>query len=329
MPRPIQNQHIIEFLEYVSERKSQRTLEVRESCLRKLDKYIEEKEIDLLDPPEKLATNFLLWVDEGEDYADTYMGSIKDSCSRLFTYLNEKKAAGVENSFKNFSWKEGLLNDVNPQVPEQEKYINSRPNLEGRKALRLEKDDVKAIWENVEAPTTRNELLVRLIWQTTLRTSEVASIEIKNVDWDKREIVVQSAKTDEEDDHHYRTVYYSASLDPLLRNWLESRRALKYSDSDKLFITDQSPKMRPSHISRIVKVGAKNAEINVKMGNGRWLITGHTLRHASITYYANETDLELHHIADIAGHAQLETTRDYIQTTSEELRQEVQRNLPE
>lgn len=44
----------------------------------------------------------------------------------------------------------------------------------------------------------------------------------------------------------------------------------------------------------------------------RWKVTGHPLRHSAATWYANETDLDIHQLKRQLGHSKLETTMKYV-----------------
>lgn len=196
----------------------------------------------------------------------------------------------------------------------------------------LPKARVEQILEHPGQPELRNFLAISLLWQTAMRADELARVRIDNINRDRREIRIRSSKLNP-DDHpelYRRRVYYQPSLDKWLDMWLNEARPAysKYaSDSPYLLLTDQNEQMRPSHISRIVKRAAKRAGVQEPMytdsaGKTRWLVTAHRIRHSTISYWANHTDLDINHIRRLAGHAKLETTLDYISTSWKETREE-------
>jgi integrase/recombinase XerD len=77
-------------------------------------------------------------------------------------------------------------------------------------------EEKEALVENVPTPTLRNELVIRLLWQTGVQKSELVEIELENIDRDEWSIKVWSNKTRE-----WRTVLYQTSLDFLMEQWLD------------------------------------------------------------------------------------------------------------
>lgn len=210
-------------------------------------------------------------------------------------------------------------------------------------------DQFEELLDNVPEPRLRNQLIARIMWQCMLRPKEITTIQIevenqemmKNEDddehnWighinpDKNIIWTKDAKKDKDDDDLWYRSYYRDSLQYQLDLWLDHGRheySPKYSKQSKyLFITDQNEQMRAEHVSRIIKRAAKRAGINYKYttdakGDGRWAVTGHTLRRSVATYLANETDFPLHMLADCLNHRSVDTTRNrYIDDTGDDRR---------
>lgn len=132
---------------------------------------------------------------------------------------------------------------------------------------------------------------MRLLYQTGVRSVELANIRLADIDFGKRKIRITSAKANAGDENHIRYVYYHENLDYLIRKWVEKQRqsyALA-ADSDYLFLTQQKPNMQPSYISWIMKEQAKEAGVNEPFTedanrNTRWLVTAHTLRHSMASH---------------------------------------------
>jgi integrase/recombinase XerD len=90
---------------------------------------------------------------------------------------------------------------------------------------------------------------------------------------------------------------------------------------------DKPIRLRASFLSKKVKKAAKNAGINEVSGQDvrgqdRWKVTAHTIRHSSITYYANETDVPIHMVKRQAGHSKLDTTLSYVHDDDEAFKRE-------
>lgn len=207
--------------------------------------------------------------------------------------------------------------------------ISSGPTRQ-KIALRQEEDyiaiprkEVEQLWreDNVPSPRIRNELLIKLLWYTGLRSSEIVRIAVDDIDHNEHKIQISDKKTES-----FRPVWYPERLELLLAEWLDhgARDAIgPYGESsDYLFLTHQSPQMRPSHVSRIVKEAAQNAGVNEVLyvdegGKKRWKVTGHTLRHSMASYHANKLDTKIHHLKEILGHNDLETTLKYVKEDEE------------
>ena len=263
------------------------------------------------------------------EYADTTIASQVSSVAVFYEWAISDPAIDTsidENPTADLDLKSKY--NIDPQTSEYVKILRR----EGRKDVKaLPKKRIENLFSHAGKPAIRNELIIRLMWQTALRCDEMTRIKLDNIDWDNRQIRIRSSKLNPDDhpDLYHRYVYWEPNLDLLMKEWAEVARKEEgpyHNESEYLFLTDQSPQMRPSHISRIVKEAAHRAGEQEPMGedgngNTRWLITGHRIRHSAISHWANETDLDLHHIRKVAGHAQLDTTMDYITTDWKKVRE--------
>jgi integrase/recombinase XerD len=202
----------------------------------------------------------------------------------------------------------------------------------------LEYGEVQELWQsdNIPSPRLRNEIIIKLLWFTGLRTEELASVRIDpdgenslGLFRDEGRIRVANAKIS-----GTRDVWYPTDrMELLLTDWLDygGRDALSpYADeSQYLLVTDQSERMRASHISRIVKNAGKNAGINEVVstdvnGGKRWRVRGHVMRHSMATYHANILGTPIPVLADALGHRKLTTTRRYIHEDESAVRKAMQ-----
>lgn len=271
--------------------------------------------------------------------ADTTIAARWSSVSMFYEWL----APEVDTLEEEDNPTAGILEnyDLNTQTAEYVKVLRRK----GKKDVKaLEPDRVKKLFNHPGSPPVRNELLIRLAWATAMRSDEISRVKIDNIDFKDRSIYIRSSKLEPDQELYHRYVFYPRDLEHLLRDWINSRRSAlsMYADeSPYLFLTHQSEQMRPSHISRIIKEAAHRADdegdysIQVQEpmieedgnGNTRWLVTGHRIRHSAISHWANNTDLKLPEIRKIAGHEQLETTKDYITTPWEQIRENYQMQI--
>jgi integrase/recombinase XerD len=112
-------------------------------------------------------------------------------------------------------------------------------------------EEMEKLAENAPQPKLRNELMLRLLWQTGLRRSEIAIIKLENINREERSIEIWSPKTED-----WRTVYYQPSLDTLLTTWVDRGGRLSFAEaqeSDYLFPTRRAEHIVPMQVNEIVK----------------------------------------------------------------------------
>ena len=85
-------------------------------------------------------------------------------------------------------------------------------------------EDVQKIFEHPASPAIRNELVIRLLYQTDVRSVELANIELADIDFGKLEMRITSAKTNVGDGNYIRYVSYHKNLAYLMRKWVEKPR---------------------------------------------------------------------------------------------------------
>jgi integrase/recombinase XerD len=201
--------------------------------------------------------------------------------------------------------------------------------------------------DNLPAPTLRNRVLVKLLLQSGIRASEVPTIQIgSNQDWESndlgdidrklREIEVIDHKNDDS-----RVVYYQASLDDLLRLWIEAERPGVFyaEDSPYLFPTRNSTQIDQQRVNEIVKQTAENAGIQetyTKSADGRKLnsVSTHTLRHTFAMHAIKGRDddgtgADTLFVQQQLGHADISTTIDkYVHEDNDAQREAIQQHGP-
>ncbi|AEH35585.1 tyrosine-type recombinase/integrase [Halopiger xanaduensis] len=234
-------------------------------------------------------------------------------------------------------YRKGVVDDDPTTAFDWENYVNGKSRTLQAEALNQNKDyvaipreEVEELWQDdaLPSPALRNEILIRLLWYTGMRSSEIVRVKIGDIDRDEGRIRIYAKKTDD-----YRDVWYPVNrMEPLLNEWLGYRRSAlsPYADeSPYLLLTHQAEQMRASHVSRIVKDAARNAGINEVLyvdaaGKKRWKVTGHTLRHSFATHHANVLETPIHILQDVMGHDKIETTRKYISEDKEAQRRAMQ-----
>lgn len=194
----------------------------------------------------------------------------------------------------------------------------------------LSKDEIYEMAENASPPKDRNELLIKLLFWTGARVSEVERIDIggdgtidgpeSDIDSIKPKITLYSPKTDSP-----RVVSYPPEeINPLLRDWVRNGR-LRYKcadDTDRLFVGPKGP-LTKSGIERAVDLSAQEnslQEVSRTSKDGREykLVTPHLLRHSHAMYYHNEENVPLGTLKDHMGHSSTDITESFYAESTEE-----------
>lgn len=315
-----------DWLTTVKEDSPESTYKTRKTQIRAFYRWLDEHDInieefvernndqDLIDSHRPTLTEwYASWM--SQEYADMTVDGRVTAARQFYDYLDAK---GVVDSNP---WDDFSLADIglgNPQ-PQQDGEIDDD-------FIAIEPDEVEQLCEHVPEPRLRNELLIKLLWQTGIRQQEASDITIDDIDRDKRKITVHTAKTENNDT---RSVFYQPNLDILMNQWIDGGYRDRFAvaeESDYLFLTHRKPMMSPRVINRMVVKAAKRAGIQSVLwtdGNGhnRYRITGHALRHGYATYCANETEMPIHKLKRLMGHEDIETTLKYVEEDDETLRE--------
>jgi len=289
--------------------------------------FCEDEGLDPLDADEN---DVRVYIDGlvREEYAETTITRRVASVSKFYIYQRNdpRHSEEIDNPTEDIS----LPRDYG--IQNLSEYVRVLDQEGKTDIISPSAADVRKLFEHVPGKRnftqTRNELIVRLFWETALRSDDLSRMKIRNIDHDQREITVRSAKLNrkEHPDLYHRRVWWSQDLDYLMRRW-RSLRENVVDDSEYLFVGSSGDQLSPSYLSRIVKKAAQRAGIQEPLTrdeNGdvqQHLWTAHRSRHARITYLANQTDMDLNHLRMMAGHAKFETTLQYVHTDWEAARE--------
>lgn len=300
------------------------TLQTRRSGLQQWMVYCQNHGVDPTTAEDRDVREF---IDQNLHKADTMIASLLSTVSVFYVWACRRGYCET-NPAEDVSLDDTDYNQIDPQTSQKVKILQKRGETDDA-IVAISPEKIQTLFEHPGTPAKRNELILRLLYQTGVRSVELSNISISNIDFGKRKIRITSAKASSGDENHIRYVFYHENLDYLMREWVKNQRP-SYSpaeNSEYLFLTQQKPKMRPSYISRIVKRRAKAAGINEPIsedaaGNTRWLVTAHTLRHSMASHAANgshpadqsDNGIPVHMLAKILGHRNLDTTMKYVST---------------
>ncbi|MFD1644658.1 tyrosine-type recombinase/integrase [Haloarchaeobius litoreus] len=296
-------------LERVKAKKAESSYETHYSNLKNFNCWLENQderltELRTLD----LEDYFLEQMEQG--YAPNTIASRYESVRALFNRLSGRFEAIEENPFEDLERKEFVEKDTKKHNNADLVYVTP--------------DEKEAMCENAPAPRLRNELIIRLMWQTGIRKVELNEIELDDLDREERRIEVWSNKSKE-----WRSVFYQPSLDILLDQWLDNGHRDSYmpaASSPYLFVTERSEQLHDSTVTdKVVKPAAEAAGIQEVMyqdqgGCKRYRVTPHALRHGHAVT-ALKSDIDVRRVQQHLGHSSLDITMEYLQFIDEDVKE--------
>lgn len=304
------------YLRRVKQQKSESTHHQRKYGLGKYEEWLAEQDRDLLSIGKFEIEDFIVYLG-AEGYAPETCNGIYSTVFNFYEYLVDLSYENPEPDLD-----ESPCERVNRKEFSSVLHGTKKQQEMREKITYLSPDEIELMCEHVPAPTLRNELMIRLMFQTGCRQGEVRNMRVDNIDEANRSIRIYAEKTDD-----YRTVYYQPSLDGLLKQWLHGGHRISYfkaASSPYLFVTDQSEQFTHStNINYIVRETAKKAGLNEVMyedhaGVQRWKITSHTLRH-SHAIASIKSGIDIERVRRHMGHTSLDMTKRYLQFVEEDV----------
>ena len=153
----------------------------------------------------------------------------------------------------------------------------------------------------------RDRALLEMLYSSGMRVSEIASLQLAQIDWDEGEVVILGKGNKE------RVVL----LDPRSCQWgrryeQEARPYLADSEIATLFVNREGTPLTPRSIQRMLRKQAQRAGIEKA-------VTPHMLRHTFATHLL-EGGADLRVVQELLGHVSLSTTQIYTHVSQERLR---------
>ncbi|WP_457617782.1 tyrosine-type recombinase/integrase [Lutibacter sp.] len=147
----------------------------------------------------------------------------------------------------------------------------------------------------------KHRAVLAMIYSAGLRISELINLELRNIDIDRRQILIKNSKGRRD-----RNIILAESFIPLLYNYLNSY-------TPKIYFVEGKPgeKYSTESIRSFLKRSCKLANITK-------CVTPHTLRHSYATHLL-ENGIDLRYIQELLGHAKPETTMIYTHVSKKDL----------
>jgi len=143
-----------------------------------------------------------------------------------------------------------------------------------------------------QAQDVQHALMLRLLFFTGVRVSELCNIEVADVDVENCKIFVNQGKGSKD-----RMVLFGKTFATALRTHLAA-----HPNNRWLFQTKRSSKFSPRRVQQIVKSYAQKAEVRA---------TPHTFRHQCVTWLTRHSGMADAELQLITGHSRRETLAIY------------------
>lgn len=206
-----------------------------------------------------------------------------------------RKVAAVKSFF-------GYLFDQGVVTADPAEQIES-PKVEKRLPKPLSLDDVELL---LQAPTLehsaknlRDAALLKILYATGMRVTEVVSLHLQDVDVAQQKLHCRGK------DGEIRELPFDAETQAALVEYLEAGRPylLKDAEEQALFLNHRGQQLTRQGLWLIIKAYAKEAALSAT-------VTPHTLRH-SFAAHRLARGSNLQEVQKLLGHANISTTQIY------------------
>ncbi len=212
-----------------------------------------------------------------------------------FATQNEKAKSEIVSQLARIVRRAGLDYEGWRYVAKQvRKECQLRPAKKGRRLPKvLNADDFRRFYETVDkADDVQHSIMLRLLFQTAVRVSELCGIQIGDIDIENHKIRINSGKGDKD-----RFVLFGKTFATALRTHIAA-----HPNNRWLFQTRRNTKYTTRRVQQIVKDYADKAAVKA---------TPHTFRHQAITWLTRHSGLADAELQLITGHQRRETLAIY------------------
>jgi len=278
--------YILEFLEYLDV--------IKKHSVNTINSY----QIDLLDFLE-FNKNKVLNVD-------------KDTVNRYMQYLYDKDVSRATisrrlsslRSFYNYLYNNGVVDKNYFATIKNPRKENSLPRF----VKEIDIDKMFSIPDTRNPLGQRNLLIIRMLYATGVRVSELVNIRLSDIDINERTIRILGKGSKE------RIVVFGNNTKEILDLYLNNGR-YKFSrgNNDYLFLNKDGDKLSDRYIRKVIDDIIVKASISMH-------ISPHMLRHTFATSMLNN-GADLVSVKDLLGHESLNTTSIYTHVSDDKIRE--------
>ncbi len=259
---------------------------------------IDNYKVDLLEFYEFVNGN-IRGIDK--EIVNNYLGQMyekkyhKSSISRKLSSLR---------SFYSYLVKESIVSENYFKLIKNPKKERSLPKYVKENDI----DEMFSIPDTRNPYGKRNLLIIRMLYATGIRVSELVNIKVKDINLDERTIRILGKGSKE------RIVVFGNNTKKCLIDYLNNGRyKLDISNQEYLFLNKDGKKISTRYIRKMLDDVIIKASIKVH-------VSPHMLRHTFATNLLNN-GADLVSVKDLLGHSSLNTTSIYTHVTDEKIRE--------
>ena len=260
------------------------------------DNTITNYRIDLLEFMEFINNNINITKDDVNNYLK-YLYDQNVSKSTISRKLSSLR------SFYNYLLKKEIVDNNYFSLIKNPRKDNSLPKY-------VKEDDIDKMFLVPNTRTwigMRNLLIIRMLYATGLRVSELVNIKLNDINEGERTIKVLGKGSKE------RIVVFGNNTKEALDDYLNrGRREVDINNSEYLFLNKDGNRLSTRYVRKIIDDIIFKASIDMH-------VSPHMLRHTFATGMLNN-GADLVSVKDLLGHESLNTTSIYTHITNEQIR---------
>lgn len=194
--------------------------------------------------------------------------------------------------------------------------LSSNP-LQGHKVLKAEKkvqipfskEELELLNRDADFSSftsSRNEVIIDLLYTTGMRRAELISLCLKDLDWEQRQLKVLGKGS------RYRILPIIEATAVKIKKYLEFRKEIP-TEAEELLITEKGNKCYPNLVYRVINSYLSNVTSKLKK-------SPHMMRHSFATHLLDE-GADLNTVKELLGHSSLAATQIYAHSSLAKLKQ--------
>lgn len=238
-------------------------------------------------------------------------------------YLNQKKLRTRSVARKMSSLRSFYRFLVNERICEVNKFAElSSPKLEKVLPKFLYLEEIDKLFDSIKTDTVlgkRDYALLEFMYGTGVRVSELCNIEIDDIDYVNRQVIVLG-KGSKERYLPLHELIIEALEDYVSSARIELQSRNKLDISNKLFLNHHGSELSPRGVRVILEKIVSNASESFH-------ISPHMLRHSFASHLLNN-GADLVTVQELLGHENLSTTQIYTHISKEQIKREYMDKFP-